>query len=97
MSENEIQMIYLLIKYHGVYGQIDAARSKGELPPNYDNFVAEMKAWAFSMPDKELIIKALFLFNIIEGLQSDVYSADFYSTDKIEDILLNFKMVNKKV
>lgn len=95
LTDREFQIIYLLIKYHGAYGQIAAARKKGLPLPNYDDFIIKMNESGFSSAEKEFTIKALFLFNIVEGLQSDVFSADFYSTDIFEDILRNYEMVGE--
>ncbi len=96
LTNSEIQTVYMMTKYHGIYTQLCAARREGQIDQYCKDFTAEMMERGFSTAEKEYLVRNLFLFTVVEGLQSDVSSASYYSTDKFEDILNLFEMIRGK-
>jgi len=97
LTDNEIRMVAFMIKYHGLYAQIDVAKRKSLPIPNYDRFVQDLKALPISDAEKANVVRTVFLFNISEGLQSDIFSQDFYRTYKLEDILHYYDQVVRQL
>lgn len=109
LTEEEILTVAFLIKHHGIYGEIDRLSRKNgqrfsdkEYLGFYEVCLKELeKLKTPPMVRKIDLIDMLFLFNIVEGLQTDVFSKDFYMKDnpknpikdKFEDILNTRKLV----
>jgi len=91
LTSKEIAIVCFLIKYHGLYGQIDKARRTGTKGPDLDSLVRELNSLLISNKEKVKLIRILFFFNIVEGLQSDIFSKDFFAGDKHLDIIDTYR------
>jgi hypothetical protein len=94
LSQEKLGMISFLIKWHGLYGQIDKAKRENTPLPTYDECLKELKGLMTSNRAKMNLLRILFMFNIAEGLQSDVFSRDFYDKNKTTDIITTFNAVS---
>ena len=97
LTEKEFAMVHFMIKHHGLYGKLDAARTKHDPLPTYENFILDLYALNLTKEERANVARAVFLFNIAEGLQSDIFSQDFFNTEKLEDILSYYDQVRTQI